>query len=256
LFWEYKRVDLKNIRRSPAMLRKILLCALALVLLPTFAFATYTVVLKDGTRYKAKEKWRVSAGKAIITLENGTTMSLDPKLIDEAESERVSASGLGGAKVLVTSQATPPPAQQQSPLGSITTLRRPEAQTDNRSSGQAGQVTIGQTNLSNDVLQRFQQAYENVGLYDAKVLGAGTNTLRVELTADNEDQVFKAISATSFLMTKIPDSTSERVEIVELFMKTTTGGSAGRFQMSAASAAAITNKQITWQDYFIREVIF
>lgn len=238
------------------MIRKILLFAVALVLLPTVAFASYTVVLKDGTQYKAKEKWRVSAGKAIITLENGTTLSLDPKLIDEKESERASAAGLGGAKVLVTSQPAAAPPQQQSPLGSITTLRKPDAKPDGKTPGQGGQPAVGQTNLSNDVIQRFQQAYENVGLYDARVLGAGINTLRVELTADNEDQVFKAISATSFLMTKIPDATSERVELVELFMKTTTGGSAGRFQMTAASAAAITKKQLTWQDYFIREVIF
>lgn len=238
------------------MLKKLLAFSAVLILVPSLAFASYTVVLKDGTRYRAKEKWRLSGGKAIVTLENGTSLSLDPKLIDEKESERVSKADYGGAKVIPTAQQqTTQKKPQQSTLGSVTTLRRPETASESKSPAQSG-PTPGHTNLSNDVLMRFQQAYENIGLYDAKVVGAGTNAIRVEVTADNEDQVFKAISATSFLMTKIQDATSERVDLVELFMKTINGGSAGRFQMSAADATSITNKQITWQDYFISNVIF
>lgn len=238
------------------MFKKMLLLVTLLVLVPSFAFATYTVVLKDGTRYRAKEKWRMSGGKAIVTLETGSTLSLDPKLIDEAETKKVNASNLGGAKVIETSQPSTTPSQpQQSPLGSITTLRRDNPK-DESASTQPGQSNLGKTNLSNDVILRFQQAYENVGLYDAKVVGNGDNRLRIELTADNEDQVFKALSATSFLVTKIPEATGERVELVELFMKTINGGSAGRFQMTAGDAAAITNKKVTWQDYFISDVIF
>lgn len=238
------------------MLKKILAFALTLAIFPSFAFAVYTVVLKDGTRYRAKEKWKVSGGKALVTLENGTTLSLDPKLIDEKESERVNTSTLGGAKVIPTAQQSSQPTKpQQSALGSITTLRRPETTTETKTPS-GDNPNLGQTNLSNDVLMRFQQAYENVGLYDAKVQGAGRNTIRVELTADNEDQVFKAISATSFLVTKIPEANGERVEMVELFMKTINGGSAGRFQMTAADASAITSKQITWQQYFVSDVIF
>ena len=239
------------------MLKKILSFAALLVLVPSFAFATYTIVLKDGTRYKATEKWRVTEGKAIITLENGQTLSLDPTLIDVKETDKVNASTLGGAKIIPTAQQQPQQSKpQQSSLGSITTLRRPEAATETRTPGQPSNPNIGQTNLSNDSIQRFQQAYENVGLYDAKVIGAGRNTLRVEVTTENEDQVFKAISATSFLMTKITEATSERVELVELFMKTINGGSAGRFQMTEADAAAISNKQTTWQDYYVRKVLF
>jgi len=238
------------------MLKKILLLATLLIIFPTFAFATYTIVLKDGKRYRAKEKWKISAGKAIVQLESGSTLSLDPKLIDEKETERVNSAGLGGAKVVVTAQQNEPKPQQPSPLGSITTLRRDHPDERTTEPGQKDNPQLGQTNLSKDVISRFQQAYENVGLYDAKVMGAGRDTLRVELTADNEDQVFKAISATSFLITKIPEATSERVAMVELFMKTINGGSAGRFQMTASDAAAITNKEINWQQYFISDVIF
>ena len=42
-----------------------------ILLLSTPVFATYIVVLKNGTRYRAKDKWTVTAGKALVTLENG-----------------------------------------------------------------------------------------------------------------------------------------------------------------------------------------
>jgi hypothetical protein len=43
---------------------------------------------------------------------------------------------------------------------------------------------------------------------------------------------------------------------VELFMKTTTGGAAGRFQMSRADADALLNKKVKREDYFITKVIY
>ncbi|MGZ7042124.1 MAG: hypothetical protein ACXVH7_10075, partial [Thermoanaerobaculia bacterium] len=62
--------------------------------------------------------------------------------------------------------------------------------------------------------------------------------------------------ATSFLITRNAGVTGVRVDMVELFMRTTTGGSSGRFQMSRSDAEALDTKQISQQDYFIRKVIF
>lgn len=39
-------------------------------------------------------------------------------------------------------------------------------------------------------------------------------------------------------------------------MKTTSGGSAGRFQMTRDDAQAIESKQIEKSDYFVRKVIY
>jgi hypothetical protein len=47
-----------------------------------------------------------------------------------------------------------------------------------------------------------------------------------------------------------------RIDMVELFMKTTTGGSAGRFQMSRADAEALDKRTVSQQDYFVRKVIY
>ncbi|MBI2215187.1 MAG: hypothetical protein HYU52_16175 [Acidobacteria bacterium] len=237
--------------------------AFFLLVLPVLSFASYTVVMKDGQRYRAKQKWTVVGGKAIITLESGQTLSLDPKLINVPESEKVNAQGLGGARVLETSQEPAPAAPQASPLSGITIKKGPTQPTTAPSAGAspskapgAGAAT-GSTNLSNNVIQLFSDAYENVGFFDSKIVGNGPNRLQITMTADNEDQVFKALSATAFMVTKIPSATGEKVEVIDLFLKTINGGSGGRFQMTQTDAADLAqDTQSKWKDYYVRKVIF
>jgi hypothetical protein len=47
-----------------------------------------------------------------------------------------------------------------------------------------------------------------------------------------------------------------QIDMVEMFMKTTTGGSAGRFQMTRADAEALDKRTISQQDYFVQKVIY
>ncbi|HET8775415.1 MAG TPA: hypothetical protein VFP80_16565, partial [Thermoanaerobaculia bacterium] len=81
-------------------------------------------------------------------------------------------------------------------------------------------------------------------------------SIRAEMTVDTEDRVFNAISATSYLMVRNAGVENIRIDMVELFMRTTTGGAAGRFQMSRADAEALNNRTISQQDYFVRKVIY
>src|SRR5205085_10745235 len=105
------------------------------------------------------------------------------------------------------------------------------------------------------IIDKFAEAYENVGLFGQKLTATGPHSLRAELTADTEDKVFNAISATSFLMVRNA-GTGTQIDQVELFMKTTTGGSSGRFQMSRDDAQNLDTKKISQQDYFVRKVIY
>jgi hypothetical protein len=243
---------------------------LALTLVASQAFATYIVVLKNGTRYRARSRWTVSAGKAIVQLESGTTIQLDPNLIDVARSDELNSSGLGDSKVIArpnTGSQTPTRAPQPS-LGEITRLRRQQQEQQAAqgttlppgSQTQASPVTPVPANragmLGNDVISKFASAYDNVGFYDAKITPSAPYALRVNLTADNEDQVFKAISATSYVMMRIPKLTGARIDLVELFMATTNGGTAGRFHMSQDDAGAIDAKKMSLETYFVRKVLF
>lgn len=251
-------------------MRKMLKTSLsfaAVLLFAANAFATYYVVLKNGTAYKAKAKWTMKAGRAQIALENGQFLELDPALIDEAKSEQVTRSGLGDVRVIaVGTTDTAPAAAPQSSLGSSFRLRKlPASQqqqpavskpASSAASTAAAPVPTGGAMISSEVVEKFARAYENVGLFEQKLTAAGPRSLRAELTADSEDKVFNAISATSFLMVRNAGVPGAQIDTVELFMKTTTGGSSGRFQMNREDAQALDAKTISQQEYFVRRVIY
>ena len=237
-------------------MKKTLFLAAVLALAASQAFATYWVVLKNGTVYRAKSKWTMQNGKALVSLESGQSLLLDPNLIDQPKSEE--ATRTNGASVN-TIDLNPTMNQTEtsggtSSLGSAFKIHKQApvapAPTPVAVSAPSGPL------LSPEVVDKFDRAYENVGIYEKKLTATGAHTLRAELTADSEDKVFNAISATSFLITRNAGVAGAQVDMVELFMKTTTGGSSGRFQMNRSDAEALDTKQLSQQDYFIRKVIF
>ena len=244
-------------------MKKTAILAVLLLFAAMQSFADYTVVMKDGTRYQAKAKWTLVGGKALIELKNGQKLSVDPALIDVPRSESVTRQGLGGARSLGVEPAPAPvPAAKAPPLGS-TVKMRPRAQfstpaqeaaaTSARVDGTATAPVVNQ--IDSRLAANFARAYENVGIFESKM--AGTNRVpRAEVTADNEDKVFNAISATAFLIVRNGGVDGSTIEMVELFMKTTNGGAAGRFQINRADAEAINGKTIQIPDYYVRKVIY
>lgn len=239
-------------------MKKTLSIAAAAVLVSLQAFASYYVVLKDGTIYKAKAKPAIANGKAVINLENGQSLLLDPNLIDNAKSEEQTRSGLGNAKIFGTDPAgTNTAPQQQKGLGSAIKLRQPaNPQPNDVQQSVAPAPAPGTGSMSTEVLEKFERAYENVGIYEHKVSSAGARAIRCELTADTEERVLNAISATSFLLVRNAGVGGAQIDTVELNMKTTTGGQAGKFQMNRADATALDNKTMTREEYFVRRVQF
>ncbi len=236
-------------------MRKPLVVFAAVLLLSAPAFATYYVVMKDSSRYLAKSKWTVVNGKAIVHLENGSTISLDPSGIDAVKSEEMTR--MGGASVLAVEQTPVNSAPKQSSLGSAIRLRKlPGQQQPAVTSTAPVQARPSGPLLGGEVLEKFERAYENVGIFEHKVVATGAHALRADLTADNEEKVFNAISATSFLIMRNAGVSGAQVDVVELFMRTTTGGSSGRFQMTRADAQMLDSKQMSREDYFIRKVIY
>jgi hypothetical protein len=239
-------------------MKKIAVLFAVAVLYATQASAVYIVVLKSGAKYEAKAKWTVVDGKAIVQLTNGQSLQLDPTLIDVAKSEHATKMGLGNANVLdlnpaATQQASAP---KQPTLGDQIRLRRqntPQATTPTPVPVPATTAAAG--SLPNLVIDKFDRAFENVGIFEKKVTSNGARTLRAELTVDTEERVFNAISATSFLMVRNAGE-NVQIDLVELFMKTTNGGAAGRFQMTRADAEALDKRTLSQQDYFLRKVIY
>ena len=241
-------------------MKKTLTILACTFLLAAPAFARYIVVLKNGTRYNAKEKWTVKNGKALVLLDNGQSLQLDPALIDVAKSEQITKIGLSNANVVDLNADTRPAATSTQPsLGSQIKLRKtpqqPQPATPEPKPATTG-IAPGAGTMAASVIDKFQRAYENVGIFEHKVESNGARAIRAELTVDTEERVFNAISATSFLMVRNAGVDGTQIDMVELFMKTTTGGAAGRFQMSRADAEALDKRTLSQQEYFIKKVIY
>lgn len=241
--------------------------ASVLFAIATPLFASYIVVLKDGTQYKAKQRWNVLNGKAIIVLEEGGMLQVDPSLIDTKRTDEVNKLGLGNVKVLaVESPASGGQGRETSTLGqTIRKLRKPEAQPAAQSpaagsappqSSAPPPVAAGSAPLGADVISKFEAAYDNVGIFEHRVTSPGGGRLVVNLTADDEDDVFGAITATAFFMTGVPKSTGQAIALVELYMQTTNGAAAGRFHMAPEDAEALNSKRITPSAYFVSKVLY
>ena len=228
---------------------------LSLFAVQSFA-AKYVVVLKNGKNYAAKEKWTIVKGKALVKLENGQMLQLDPALIDVAKSEELTKYGSASASIVDLSPDLPKaaPAPKKPTIGNIKLRPKTDAQPVDRTVAPAVVVPAGSNTAQ--VIEKFQRAYENDGIFESNVVSTGANVLRVELTVDTEDRVFGAISTTAAMIVRNAFVEGAKIDMVELFMKTTTGGAAGRFQMSRADAEALMNKKVKREEYFISKVIY
>lgn len=241
------------------MKKPVIVAALAFVIATQLIAASYWVVTKDGSRYEAKAKWTVVNGKAMITLVNGNVMALDPNTIDVAKSEEVTR--LGGGSLLGVEQTSATTSSKASTLGSAIRLHKlpsaqPVAPAPVAAPADIPQPSAPGTGLGADVISRFERAFENVGIFEHKLIPTGTNSLRADLTADNEEKVFNSLTATAFLMVHNAGIQGVNIDSVDLFLKTTTGGAAGRFHVTREDAQALEAKTITPQAYFVLKVLF
>jgi hypothetical protein len=238
------------------MKKTLIAAALALLAATEVFAASYWVVMKDGARYEARAKWTVVNGKAMITLTTGNVLSLDPSAIDVAKSEETTR--LGGGQLFGVEQRSPASSKASEIGGAIRLRKLPPSQSAPAPATVATEtVAIAPgTGLGPDVLSKFERAFEDVGIFEHKVISTGPHTLRADLTADNEEKVFNTLTATAFLMMHNAGVAGVQIDAVDLFMKTTTGGAAGRFHVTRDDAQALDAKTITPQNYFILKVLF
>jgi hypothetical protein len=225
------------------------------------AFGRYIVVLRDGTQYVAKEKPTVQNNKALVKLENGQVLRLDASLIDVAKSEKTTALGVTGSIIdLTPNVAETKPTNKQPSLSDIRLRSRPGEAPPQATPTPVTPSPVAPVSgagvLPSMVIEKFERAFDNVGIFEKKVTPIGGTGLRAELTVDTEQRVFNAISAASYLMVRNAGVEGANIQMVELFMKTTTGGSAGRFQMTREDAEALNNRTISQEEYFVRKVIY
>src|SRR5207249_2754512 len=120
---------------------------------------------------------------------------------------------LGGASLLGVEQAPVPSRAKASSLGSQIKLRQPAQQ---QATTTPAQPAVTGPVLGNDVIEKFERAYENVGVFEHKITSTGAHVLRAELTTDSEDKVFNTISATAYLIMKNAGLNGVTIDEVDL----------------------------------------
>lgn len=99
----------------------------------------------------------------------------------------------------------------------------------------------------------FTQVFEGTGISQFRVTNYRGKT-RILVTADSEQAVFSTLSASARALTDA--AAKGRSAPVEIVMTTQSGESAGFFEMTPAQAKLLVDRNLTVQDYFVKNVVF
>lgn len=250
-------------------MKKTLLFGFLAILVASWTVAAYVVILRNGTRIVAREKYQVKGPNALITLKNGTLTSVPLSQIDVEYTEKLNSRNLGDAIPLdwVDPVMKPVPTATPTPkVATLGTIRSGLAKPD----GLALQptptpgITYRETKFRDSRIEQvFQQTLEGYHLYLYRI-GAGTRPayLFIEVSVNGQPEAFKAMQAicTAYYLV-VEDLTKKseagRIpEAVEVQMLNESGREAGLFRLSPADASELATGKVTAETFFVQHVIF
>ena len=228
------------------------------------AAAVYVIILRNGDRVVAKEKYQVKGPNAIFATKTGTWTSIPLSQVDVDATDRVNGQGLGDAQLLEwvdakkpVPTATPTPAVAS--LGHIKLggMFKPEGAAA-LPSPTPGVMFREKPYKDQQVDQAFQQGLEGAHLYLYRTsTGTQPTYLFLEISVNGQPETLKALQAVAatyeLLVKKAPERAPERVEIQ---MLNESGKEAGVFRLSPEDAADLVSGKVTPQNFFVQHVIF
>jgi hypothetical protein len=244
--------------------KKAIIFSVFIALLATQAFAVYVIMLRNGERVVAKDKYKVKGANAVFTTKIGTVMSLPLAQIDVAATEKFNARHLGDAQALdwvdagqhVAPTPTPTPA-----VGGIGRIMPNIAHAEGiaaRPTPTPG-ITFHEEHYRDPkVEEAFQQGLESYHLYLYRT-SAGTkpNYLFIEVQVNGQPETLKALQAIATTYKVLADEAPDRLpERVEIQMLNEAGREAGVFRLSVADATELVSGKVTPEDFFVQHVIF
>ena len=244
-------------------MKRAVLFAVALLVAAPQAFAVYVVILRNGTRVVAKEKYQIKGPNAVFVTKIGTLTSIPLSQVDVQATEKVNALHLGDAKSLdwVDVQKvvpTPTPTRAVSSLGHIRegiATKEGEAARPTPTPG----VMFRDTHYRDaQIDQAFQQGLESYHLYLYRTSqGTEPNYLFIEIQVNGQPETLKALQAVTatyqILVEKAPDRAPERVEVQ---MLNEAGKEAGVFRLSAVDANELVTGKVSPENFYLQHVIF
>jgi hypothetical protein len=252
-----------QLERSPLgrLVRGAGIAIAALVLLASSALA-YVVKLKDGTLVFARAPYTIKGTQAIITLENGNVTQIALEKVDIPGTVKYNKENFGNvvaidAPVERPRQVPPPPPRSNNPLGDLIRERgtRMGLPTPGPAASASASATGATTGEAVDPVYQtvFTQVFQGAEISQFRVTSARGKT-RILVTADSEQAVFSTLSASARAMRDV--FARGRSAPVEIVLTTLSGESAGSFEMTPAQAKLLLDRNLTVQEYFVKNVIF
>ncbi len=231
-----------------------------LVLYAACALA-YVVKLKDGTLVFARAPYTVKGNQAIITLENGNVTQIAMDKVDVPGTVRYNKENFGNVVAIEAPEEKPKtlptaPPRSNNPLGDLIKQRGTRMSLPTPAPAavaSASGAKKGEAAAVDPVYQTaFTEVFQGAEISQFRVTSARGRT-RVLATADSEQAVFVTLSASARAMREaFARGQSEPVEII---LTTLSGESAGTFEMTPAQAKQLVDRNLTVQEYFVRNVI-
>jgi hypothetical protein len=242
---------------------KKVIVVLALLVVAATAQAAYVVVLKNGSRVVARDRYQLKGSNVVVTMRNGTLTSIPLAHVDLEATEKLNAQNLGDATPLEWVDAArptpiPTPTPSVASLGRIIPgLARPE--NDAARPTPTPGISLRDVEYPDKQVERtFEEGLERYHLYLYRTsMGSQPRYLFVEVRVNGQAEVVKALQAITSTYNVLAESAPDRApERVELQMLNESGKEAGLFRLSPEDAAELATAKTTAEEFFIRKVIF
>jgi hypothetical protein len=242
---------------------KKVIVVLALLVVAATAQAAYVVMLKNGSRVVARDRYQLKGSNVVVTLRNGTLTSIPLAHVDLEATEKLNAQNLGDATPMEWVDAArptpiPTPTPSVASLGRIIPgLARPE--NDAARPTPTPGISLRDVEYPDKQVERtFEEGLERYHLYLYRTsMGSQPRYLFVEVRVNGQTEVVKALQAITSTYNVLAESAPDRApERVELQMLNESGKEAGLFRLSPEDAAELATAKTTAEEFFIRKVIF
>lgn len=250
-------------------MRRMLVLAAVALFASTWSHAAYVLILKDGSRQVAREKYTIKGKNVHFVTSTGTLRSIPLALVDLKATEELNARDFGSASPLdwVDGTEVPP---TPTPTPSVATLVGQLRSAVPPGTHQTVQPTPTPIVIFREakfadqrVDQAFQQGLESYHLYLYRTsMGTQPQYLFIEVQVNGQREVNRALQAVTTTYHVIVGDLTKKEQVsriperVELLLLNEAGREAGVFRLSHADAEELATGKTTPEAFFVEKVLF
>jgi hypothetical protein len=257
-----------------ARFRKVAFALAAALVLPAVLLAAnYTIYTKEGQRIPAQGKPLVVGNRLVFRTPLGAQQSMAVADYDEERTLKANQEGLGGVyvlgdpnsgvKVIPDNTAKKPSLSDYIKQNKkIMKSSSPDAGGGNAEADVGARLSAalkvseagGGGAMDLQMMNAFVQAFEGAGLRGVRLVSIPQG-VRLQVITETEQQVFGAIAAAGRGL-KESRALGKALEKVDMYLATSAGESAGRFEISPEDAESLVTGRTTPSKFFVQHVIF